>query len=68
MSKTKKPKDRVQDRPIRVLLVEDESSFIEALQIGLGNEGFEVTVATDGAQALERAQVCVALAAVHKHR
>ncbi len=53
MSKTKKPKDRVQDRPIRVLLVEDESSFIEALQIGLGNEGFEVTVATDGAQALD---------------
>jgi len=53
MTKDKKAKDRSAERPIRVLLVEDEASFIEALQIGLGNEGFEVTVATDGAQALD---------------
>ena len=39
MTKTKKGKDRNADRPTRVLLVEDESSFVEALQIGLGNEG-----------------------------
>jgi two-component system response regulator RegX3 len=53
MTKAKKPKDRGQDRPTRVLLVEDEPSFVEALQVGLAAEGFEVTVAVDGAQALD---------------
>ncbi len=38
--------------PIRVLLAEDEESFIDALVIGLTNEGFRVTVARDGAEAL----------------
>jgi two-component system response regulator RegX3 len=42
----------VNDGPIKVLLAEDEESFIEALQIGLTNEGFRVTVARDGAEAL----------------
>ncbi len=37
-----------------VLLVEDEESFVEALQIGLKREGFRVEVARDGAEALER--------------
>lgn len=36
-----------------VLVVEDEESFVEALQIGLTREGFDVTVARDGQQALE---------------
>ena len=36
-----------------VLVVEDEESFVEALTIGLGREGFRVQVARDGAQALE---------------
>jgi two-component system response regulator RegX3 len=36
-----------------VLVVEDEASFVEALTIGLRREGFEVVVATDGAQALD---------------
>ncbi len=36
-----------------VLVVEDEASFVEALTIGLRREGFEVFVATDGAQALD---------------
>ena len=36
-----------------VLVVEDEESFVEALQIGLAREGFRVEVATDGAAALE---------------
>ena len=36
-----------------ILVVEDEASFVEALTIGLRREGFEVVVATDGAQALE---------------
>jgi two-component system response regulator RegX3 len=35
-----------------VLLVEDEPSFVEALQIGLAHEGFNVVVARDGEEAL----------------
>ncbi len=37
---------------IRVLLAEDDESFIDALVIGLAREGFDVTVATDGTEAL----------------
>jgi two-component system response regulator RegX3 len=37
-----------------VLVVEDEPSFAEALTLGLGREGFAVTVASDGADALRR--------------
>jgi len=40
--------------PIRVLVVEDEESFIDPLVISLEREGFSVTVARDGVQALER--------------
>ncbi len=36
----------------RVLVVDDEESFSEALSIGLRREGFEVEVAGDGAEAL----------------
>jgi two-component system, OmpR family, response regulator RegX3 len=35
-----------------VLVVEDESSFADALTVGLEREGFRVTVAADGATAL----------------
>lgn len=35
-----------------VLVVEDESSYVEALKVGLAREGFRVVVATDGAEAL----------------
>lgn len=38
---------------VRVLIAEDEESFVEALVIGLEREGFTVTVARDGAEALE---------------
>jgi two-component system response regulator RegX3 len=37
-----------------VLVVEDETSFVEALTLGLEREGFDVVVAVDGAEALER--------------
>jgi two-component system response regulator RegX3 len=37
-----------------VLEVEDEESFVEALVVGLQREGFQVEVARDGAEALER--------------
>jgi len=36
-----------------VLVIEYEPSFIEALEIGLSREGFLVTVARDGAEALD---------------
>jgi two-component system response regulator RegX3 len=41
------------DSAVKVLLAEDEESFIDALTIGLSNEGFRVTVARDGAEALK---------------
>ncbi|GIU84250.1 MAG: DNA-binding response regulator [Acidimicrobiales bacterium] len=37
----------------RVLIVEDEESYVEALRHGLSREGFEVVVARDGVEALE---------------
>lgn len=41
-----------------VLVVEDEDSFIDALVVGLTREGFEVVVARDGMEALERFADC----------
>ena len=37
-----------------ILVVEDEPSFADSLAVGLGREGFVVTVASDGAEALQR--------------
>lgn len=44
-------KKHVDARPL-VLLCEDEEGFIEALEIGLTNEGFDLLVARDGQEAL----------------
>ncbi|HXW38144.1 MAG TPA: response regulator transcription factor [Acidimicrobiales bacterium] len=41
------------DGPVKVLLAEDEESFIDALVVGLSHEGFRVSVARDGLQALQ---------------
>lgn len=41
-------------KPTKVLIVEDEESFLEALRIGLGREGFAIDVARDGREALDR--------------
>ena len=38
----------------KILVVEDEESFAEALSIGLVREGFDVVVVTDGAAAVEQ--------------
>jgi len=38
----------------RVLIVEDEPSYVEALRLALGAEGFEVEAALDGRTGLER--------------
>jgi two-component system response regulator RegX3 len=40
------------NKRIHVLVVEDEESFVEALNIGLDREGFDVSVARDGQEAL----------------
>jgi len=38
----------------RVLIIEDEPSYVQALQVALGAEGFEVVAALDGKEGLER--------------
>ncbi len=46
---TKRPS---REQRLGVLVVEDEESFVDALTIGLDREGFDVTAARDGQQAL----------------
>ncbi len=46
---TKRPS---REQRLGVLVVEDEESFVDALTIGLDREGFDVTTARDGQQAL----------------
>lgn len=48
----KEPKGPGEPRELRVLLAEDEESFVDALVVGLGRERFEVLVARDGNEAL----------------
>ncbi|HLI74722.1 MAG TPA: response regulator transcription factor [Acidimicrobiales bacterium] len=38
---------------VSVLVAEDEESFVDALAVGLAREGFEVSVARDGPEALQ---------------
>ena len=38
---------------VRVLIAEDEESFVDALMVGLERENFVVTIARDGAEALD---------------
>jgi two-component system response regulator RegX3 len=42
----------IDESRVKVLLAEDDESFIDALLIGLAREGFDVTVARDGNEAL----------------
>ena len=42
------------DRAVQVLIAEDEESFVDALVVGLQREGFAITVARDGVEALDR--------------
>jgi DNA-binding response OmpR family regulator len=44
------------ERPVRVLVVDDELIITEMLSMGLSYEGFEVHVARTGLEALEQAQ------------
>jgi len=45
--------DTTDGKRVTVLLAEDEESFVDALVIGLSREGFDVTIARDGNEALE---------------
>jgi two-component system response regulator RegX3 len=40
------------EQSVRVLVVEDEESFVDALSVGLNHEGFDVTIARDGQEAV----------------
>ena len=40
----------------RVLVVDDEANIVELLSVSLKFQGFEVSTATNGAQALDRAR------------
>ena len=46
------------NRSARVLVVEDEPSFVEALSAGLRREGFALDIARDGREALDRFAAC----------
>jgi two-component system response regulator RegX3 len=48
-----KPAEPEVTKAVSVLLAEDEDSFVEALKLGLGREGFVVTAASDGNEALQ---------------
>ncbi|HXC19410.1 MAG TPA: response regulator transcription factor [Acidimicrobiales bacterium] len=48
------PKKHSGEKRVNILLVEDEESFVDALTIGLDREGFDVTIARDGQQAVAR--------------
>ena len=41
-----------ENRPTTILLAEDEESFVDALVVGLTHEGFRLTVARDGSEAI----------------
>ena len=45
--------DTIDGSRINVLLAEDEESFVDALANGLSREGFDVSIARDGNEALE---------------
>jgi two-component system, OmpR family, response regulator RegX3 len=49
---SKQPAAAADESQTKVLLAEDDESFIDALVIGLTREGFDVTVARDGNEAL----------------
>jgi two-component system response regulator RegX3 len=47
--------DKVRESPgsVKVLIDEDEESFVDALVVGLAREGFDVSIARDGSEALQ---------------
>ncbi len=47
--------DSLQERSVRVLVVDDEPLIVQMLSIALGYENFEVSVARDGLEAIQQA-------------
>ena len=45
-----------ESRPVRILVVDDEETIVEFLELGLRYEGYEVHVAQDGEAALKGAK------------
>ena len=52
-STTKKAKTAKEKTPKKVLIVEDERPLAHALELKFSHEGYEVTIATDGEDALK---------------
>ena len=50
------------EKPIRILVVEDDLSVLAGLSMNLNYEGYEVLQAQDGKQGLERARLLVTVA------
>jgi CheY-like chemotaxis protein len=46
----------VPDRPLKILVADDDAVILRLLQVNFGLEGFEVQTAVHGADALERAK------------
>ena len=44
------------DRPMRILVVDDEPDILETLEFSLGRKGFEVATAADGLEGLDKAK------------
>ena len=44
------------ERPLRILVVNDEQSILDFIQMGLSYEGYVVETAVDGCSALEAAR------------
>ncbi|MBV8464216.1 MAG: response regulator, partial [Acidimicrobiales bacterium] len=52
-SSTRSPEPAPTPTQTKVLLAEDDESFVDALIVGLAREGFDVSVARDGNEALK---------------
>jgi two-component system, OmpR family, response regulator RegX3 len=53
MPHTTTPPDRASEQATRILIVEDEPSLADSVRYNLVREGFDVTIAVDGREAIE---------------
>jgi two-component system OmpR family response regulator len=44
------------DRPMRILVVDDEPDILDTLEFSLGRKGYEVATAADGLEGLDKAK------------
>ncbi len=50
------PAWKKENRPARILVVDDDAEIIETLSYALSNQGYEVLIARDGNQGLAMAE------------